>query len=71
MTLWLWHWISIPGVPSSKPLGGSKIDSIFQSSKVDKMSTTNSFGLVLKIKLYPHSGSVALRQWNAIHKNGP
>ena len=65
------HWVSIPGVPRSKPLGGSKIDSVFHPSKVDKMSTTNSLGLKVKSKLSHHSGSVALRQWNSIHKNGP
>ena len=30
------------------------------------MSTTNSAGLVVKSKLSPHCGSVALRQWNSI-----
>ena len=65
------HWVSIPGVPRSKPLGGSKIDSVFHPSKVDKMSTTNSLGLVVKNKLSSQSGSVALRRWNSIHKNGP
>ena len=30
-----------PGVPWSKPLGGSKVDSAFPPSKVDKMSTRN------------------------------
>ena len=29
------------GVPSSKPLGGFKVDSDFYPSKVDKMSTRN------------------------------
>ena len=53
------------------PLGGSKIDSVFHSSKVDKMSTTNPWELLVKRKLSPHSGFVALRQWNYIHKNGP
>ena len=33
------HWIPNPGVPWSKPLGGSKVDSAFHPSEVDKMST--------------------------------
>ena len=28
-----------PGVPCSKPLGGSKVDSAFHPSEVDKVST--------------------------------
>ena len=39
------HWISNPGVPCSKPLGGSKVDSAFHPSKVDKMSTRNFWEL--------------------------
>ena len=34
-----------PGVPCSKPLGGSKIDSAFHPSDVDKMSTRNFWEL--------------------------
>ena len=34
-------WIPNPGVPCSKPLGGSYVDSAFYSSEVDKMSTMN------------------------------
>ena len=41
MAQWLRRWISNPGVPCSKPLGGSKVDSAFHSSEVDKMSTRN------------------------------
>ena len=55
------HWISVPEISGSKPLGSSKIDSAFHPSKVDEMSTTNSWGLVVKSKLSPNSGSVALR----------
>ena len=33
MVWWLKHWIPNPGVPSSKPLGGSKVDSAFHSSQ--------------------------------------
>ena len=35
------RWIPNPGVPCSKPLGGSKVDSALHPSKVDKMSTRN------------------------------
>ena len=34
-----------PGVPWSKPLGGSKVDSAFRLSEVDKMSTRNFWEL--------------------------
>ena len=30
------RWIPNPGVPCSKPLGGSKVDSAFHPSEVDK-----------------------------------
>ena len=42
---WLMRWISNPGVPFSKPLGGSKVDSAFHSSEVDKMNTRNFWEL--------------------------
>ena len=35
------RWIPNPGVPYSKPLCGSKVDSAFHPSEVDKMSTRN------------------------------
>ena len=34
-----------PGVLCSKPLGGSKVDSAFHPSKVDKMSTSDFWEL--------------------------
>ena len=34
-----------PGVPCSKPLSGSKVDSAFHPSEVDKMSTRNFWEL--------------------------
>ena len=37
-----------PGVPCSKPLGGSKVDSAFHPSEVDKMSTRNLWELGAK-----------------------
>ena len=46
-----------PGVPCSKPLGCSKVDSAFHLSEVDKMSTTNFWNLVVKSNLPPRSGS--------------
>ena len=45
MAYWLSRWIRNPGVPSSKPLGGSKVDSAFHPSEVDKMSTWNFWEL--------------------------
>ena len=39
------HWIPNPGVLCSKPLGGSKVDSAFHPSEVDKMSTRNFWEL--------------------------
>ena len=39
------RWIPNPGVPSSKPLGGSKVDSAFHPAEVDKVSTRNFRGL--------------------------
>ena len=65
-------WIPNPGVPCSKPLGGSKVDSAFHLSEVDKINIPRISGnLVVKRKLTPQSGSVALRQLNPIHKKGP
>ena len=43
------------GVPCSEPLVGSKVDSVFHPSKVDKMST--KYIWELKSKLPPQSGS--------------
>ena len=50
------HWIPNQGVPCSKPLGGSKVDSAFHLSEVDKTSTKNFGNLVVKGKLRPRSG---------------
>ena len=39
-------WIPNPGVPRSKPLGGSKVDSAFHPPEmIDKMSTSDFWGL--------------------------
>ena len=45
LTLLSKRWVSNPGVPSSKPLGGSKVDSAFLPSEIDKMSFRNSWEL--------------------------
>ena len=45
MAEWLSRWIPNPGVLCSKPLGGSKVDSAFHPSKVDKMSTRSFWEL--------------------------
>ena len=51
------QWPPSPGVPCSKPLGGSKVDSAFHPSEVNEVSTRNFWGLVVKSKLPPQSGS--------------
>ena len=45
MAWWIRRWIPNPGIPCSKPLGGSKVDSAFHPSEVDKVSTRNFWGL--------------------------
>ena len=45
MTQWLRRWIPNPGVPCSKPLGGSKVDLALHPSEVDKMGTRNFWEL--------------------------
>ena len=37
--------VTFPGVPCSKPLGGSKDDSAFHPSEADKMNTRNFWEL--------------------------
>ena len=65
---WLGHWIPIPGVQGSKPLGGSKVDLAFHPSEVNQMSTRTSWRFS---GLSPRSGSAALIQLNPINKKGP
>ena len=48
MAYWLRRWIPDAGVLCSKPLGGSKVDSGFHPSEVDKMSTRNFWELNVK-----------------------
>ena len=50
------HWTATPGAPSSKHLGGSKVDSAFLFSENDQMSTRIPSGFVVKNKLSPCSG---------------
>ena len=38
---WLQRWIPSPGVPCSRPLGGSNVVSAFHLSKIDQMITRN------------------------------
>ena len=68
--IWIWNicniwknfrWIPKPGVPSSKPLADSKVDSAFHPSEVDKW-VPGIFG--------PLEVALALRQLNPIHKKG-
>ena len=67
---WLRRWIPNPGVPCSKPLGGSKVDSAFHPSRVDKTSTRNFWELNGKKVNCLLEVAVALRQLNPIHKKG-
>ena len=64
-------WIPNPGLPRSKLLGGSKGNSDFHPSKINQMSTRNIWDLVVRGKLLPRSGLVALRQLNLFNKKGP
>ena len=50
---WIRHWIPNLEVPCLKPLGGSKMDSAFHPSEIDKVSTRNFGNLVVKSKLPP------------------
>ena len=73
VALCLRRWIPNPGVPCSKPLGGSKGNSAFHPTEDDQLSTRNSWkpgNCMVKRELFPRSGSVALRQLNPIHKKG-
>ena len=45
MAYWLRCWTANAGVPYSKPMGGSKVDSAFHPSEVNKMSTKNFWDL--------------------------
>ena len=68
------RWIPNPGVPVSKPLGGSMVNLAFDPSERDQLSTRNSWkpgNSIVKMKLSPCSGSVALRKLNPIHKKVP
>ena len=42
MAEWLRYWISNPGVPCSKPLSNSKIDSTFHPSTLGQIQSTES-----------------------------
>ena len=54
---WLRRCIPNPGVPCSKQLGGSKVDSAFHPSEVEKGVPEIPGDLVKKVKLPPRSGS--------------
>ena len=59
-------WIPNPGIPGSKPLDGSNIDSVSHSFEVNQMSTRNSLWFK-QSKLSSSSSSLFLRQLNSIH----
>lgn len=71
MAQWLRLWIPNPGFLFSKPLGVSKVDLAFCPSVVDEMSTRTHKDLMIKSKLSPFSGSVALEQFKLTCKKGP
>ena len=56
------------GVPYSKPLEGSKIDSVFHPLRSIKLAPGSSGNFVLKSKLSPCSGSAAVMQLNPFKK---
>ena len=47
---WLGRWIPNPGVPGSKSLGDSKVNSAFYPSEVDQMGTRAYWGISGKKK---------------------
>ena len=55
------RWIPNPGTPCSKPIGGSKVDSVFHPSEVNQMSTRNSWEIGGKNCLLV----VALQPWGS------
>ena len=63
--------VNFPWVPCSKPVGGSKVDSVFHPSKVDEVSTRNFWELSGKKVNCLLEVALALRQLNPIHKKGP
>ena len=71
MAQWLRLWIPNPGFLFSKPLGVSKVDLAFCPSVVDEMSTRTHRDLMIKSKLSPFSGSIALEQFKPTCKKGP
>ena len=68
MAWWLGHLISNPEVLSLKPLGGSNVDSAFYPFEFLVPGIPGDF--VVKSILSSRSGSMALRQFNPIHKEG-
>ena len=56
MVKWLGHWTHDPKTLGLKPLGGSKVDSVFHPLEVDQMSTTTSWVFVVKSTLSLRSG---------------
>ena len=65
-----WSWVEgIKGSPGSKPVSGSKVDSVFIFSRLMKWVLGTSGDLKVRSELPPRSGSVSLRQ-NPIHKKG-
>ena len=64
MAFWLERWIPNPGVPISKSLGRSKVDSAFHPSEVDKLVPRTLGDVVVKSGLSPRNVSVTLRQLN-------
>ena len=70
MVYWLGRWIPSPGIPVSKPLGGSRLAQLLILSRSIKRVPRNHVDLAVKSTRSPRNGSVAVRQLNAIHKKG-
>ena len=70
MAQWLGCLIPNPRVLTLKPLDDSRTNSAFHPFAFIKWVLGPSGTLVVKSKLSPRSGSVALRQLNTIHKEG-
>ena len=59
-----------PGVACSNPLGGSRSTQLFILPRSIRWVPGTSRNFVVKSKLPPGSGSVALNDLNPIHKKG-
>ena len=61
MAFWSGRWIPNPGVPISKSLSSSMVDSAFHPFEVDKLVPRTPGDVVVKSYLSPRSVYVTLR----------